>query len=308
MYNFNYSFTEKFKNNYMFGGVNSSVQTILVPSPSSGIPQYSQYGNLAHIVESMVDNDNITYVKPFYESLSSDILKVEYIDNFYEALEKINSNTFNKGVIVSRIVIVNQDHIINTIPTEQHEQLNEEDLSKYNCSCNTSDIICNSDIGDKYSSHAVSLFKHKINGKIYMFDPNGVFNKLIDTWLYQSDNNLNLYDTEKFEKYLNLNGVKIELPKNKGIQSLAAPPNNGYIDDAGYCMFYNYLGIQRVIEELKQKNKKHIMTLIKELTDFQSEINEDGDFVKPQGLQQNFPSDDEMGIVSHEIIKNIFNK
>ena len=300
------SFKDKCKNNYMIGGANSSAQDS--SSPSSGISEYSQYGNLQDIVKAMVDYDNITYVKPFYESLSSDILKVEYIDNFYEALDKINSDTFGKGVIVSRILIVNQDHIIHTIPKEKLEQLSEEELLKYKCSCSLSDIICQDNIGNKYSSHAISLFKHKNKGKIYMYDPNGVFKKLIDTWLYKSHDNAHLFDTKEFKEYLNNNNFNIELPKYKGIQSLAYTPNNGYIHDYGYCMFYNYLGIYKLIEELKNKNKKNITTIIKELTDFKEEYDEDGNLIKPVSLHQNFPPDDEMGIVSHEIVKSIFDK
>ena len=136
MYHLNDSFREKFKNIFMIGGTNTN-SSVSAPAPapappqSSGIDQYSQYGVHKDIVEAMVDHDDIRYVEPFYESLSSGILNVEYIDDFYEALRKINSNTFGKGVIASRIQIVNQDHI--------------DSFSVEGCSCSKEGIICNDD-------------------------------------------------------------------------------------------------------------------------------------------------------------------
>ena len=46
--------------------------------------EFSNYGDYSYIVKEMVDNDKEVFVKAFYESLSSDKLNVEYIDNFWD--------------------------------------------------------------------------------------------------------------------------------------------------------------------------------------------------------------------------------
>ena len=181
------------------------------------IKEFSKYGKYANIVEEMIENDEEKYVKVFYEFLSNK-LSVEYIDNFWSALNKIKKK--KKCIIATRIEIVNQDHL--------------ED----GCSCNQKYKICNDDTGDKYSSHAVSLFKD--NNKIYMFDPNGVFLKTEHTWLYKSKDGKRLLDSSDFEKE-----IKLKLPKYKGVQAYCKvlKVNQEFIDNAGYCMFYNFTGI-----------------------------------------------------------------
>ena len=51
-----------------------------------------------------------------------------------------------------------------------------------------------------------------------MYDPNGVFYKEYDTWLYKSKDGSKLLDSERFmNEYKN---YKIELPNYEGVQSV----------------------------------------------------------------------------------------
>ena len=236
------------------------------------LKEFSKYGKYANIVEDMIDNDNVKYVKPFYEFLSNK-LSVKYIDNFWNALKQIKKN--NKCVIATRIEIVNQDHLQNE------------------CSCNQEHKICNDDNGDKYSSHAVSLFKD--NNNIYMFDPNGVFNKQEHTWLYKSKDKKRLLDSNDFEKE-----NKLTLPKNKGIQAYCKilKVNKEYIDNAGYCMFYNFIGIAYVAEHIENGFNGDITELIKDISDF--------NYKNRNKLYNIFPKDKDIGKKSLNIIETIF--
>ena len=54
--------------------------------------EFSNYKKYSYIVKEMIDNDKEIFVKAFYESLSSNKLNVEYIDNFWDALDKISNN------------------------------------------------------------------------------------------------------------------------------------------------------------------------------------------------------------------------
>lgn len=234
--------------------------------------EFSKYGNFKLIVEEMVNYDNEVYVKPFYESLSGKIT-VEYIDNFWDALNKIKKS--KKSIIATRIEIVNQDH-----------------LNK-SCSCNQKFIICKNNSGDKFSSHAVSLFKNKSNGRIYMFDPNGVFYKNEHQWLYKSKNGNNLLESKDFEKEYDL-----DLPKFSGVQSLCQFTDPTYIDYCGFCMFYNFIGIKYVMDKLESGYRKDITSLIKTISDKEQK--------KQKDLYKIFPKDDDLGPLSLKIITNIF--
>ncbi len=236
--------------------------------------EFSKYGNFKLIVEEMVNYDNEIYVKPFYESLSGKIT-VEYIDNFWEALKKIKQS--KKTIIATRIEIVNQDHL------------------KKACSCNQKFIICKNNSGEKFSSHAVSLFKNKSNGRVYMFDPNGVFYKTEHEWLYKSKNGNNLLESKDFEKEYDL-----DLPQYSGVQSLCKKTDETYIGYCGFCMFYNYIGIKYIMDKLQNGYRKDITNLIQSITD-KEETNQ-------KDLYKIFPEDKDLGPISLKIITNIFSK
>ncbi len=238
--------------------------------------EFSNYGDYSYIVKEMVDNDKEVFVKAFYESLSSDKLNVEYIDNFWDALDKISKG--KKGIIATRIEIVNQDH-----------------LGK-DCSCNQKLKICKNNDGNKFSSHAVSLIRNRANSRIYMYDPNGVFYKEYDTWLYKSKDGSKLLDSERFmNEYKN---YKIELPNYEGVQKRCNSNDEKYINNCDYCMFYNYVGIKYVVDNVKNGYKKDITKLIESVSDIDDE--------NKKKLYNVFPNDNMMGPHTLKIIKSIF--
>ncbi len=242
--------------------------------------EFKKYGKYSKIVKKMVDDDYLPYVKKFYESLSIKNLKIIYIDNFWLALDEIKSSS--KSIIATRIEIINQDHLYN--------------INKKKCTCITENKICNNNTGEKYSSHAVSLFKNRKNGRIYMFDPNGKFNKELDQWLYKSRDGKYLLDSDNFSKH-----NQIVLPQYEGIQKHCKilKINKDFIDNAGYCMFYNYIGIAAVIDiVLKKKSGETI--------DITQIIQSISDCKNKKELYNIFPFDKNIGKVSLEIVSNIF--
>ena len=236
------------------------------------IKEFSKYGKYAKIVEEMIENDNIKYVKPFYEFLSNK-MSVKYVDNFWKALSELKKK--NKGIIATRIEIVNQDHLENE------------------CACNQEYKICDNNDGDKFSSHAVSLFKD--NKKIYMFDPNGVFIKSEHMWLYKSKDNKRLLDSNDFMKE-----TKLILPEHKGVQAYCKilKVNQEFIDNAGYCMFYNFIGIAYIIKQIENNYNDNIVELIKSVSDLESK--------NRKKLYNIFPKDKDIGKISLKIIENVF--
>lgn len=251
----------------------------MVNKDIKNVIEFKKYGKFSNVIKKMVDDDYIPYTTKFYESLSTKNLEIKYIDDFWKSIEFIKSSS--RIIIATRIEIVNQEHLY--------------DLESKQCSCLTSNKICNINKGDKYSSHAVSLFKNRKNGKIYMFDPNGNFNKDKDKWLYKSKDGNFLLDSENFSKNYN-----IDLPEYEGIQKYckSLKVNREFIDNCGYCMFYNFIGIEKVRDIFLSKNgtKKDITEVIKSLSDCKNKKN----------LFSTFPLDKNLGEKSLELIKKIF--
>ena len=105
--------------------------------------------------------------------------------------------------------------------------------------------------------HSVTLFKHK---SIYMFDPNGY----IDGTIYEV--NGTMYEPDDLERRF-----KIHLPNYAGIQFYCEKSTIGYIHDCGYCMFYNYVGIKYIVDNVKNGYKKDITKLIESVSDIDDE-------------------------------------
>lgn len=217
-------------------------------------------------VRQMVDNDNITYVKPFYESLSSSDIPVNYIPNFWDALKETKNH--NIIIISTKIDIVNQ----------------------YTCNCinSVNKKISKQIPKDSLSSHAVSLIK---DGGLYLFDPNGITYD-DDTWLYLNKKKTKGHHSESFKKYIKRFKIDIILPDKRGIQFHCNAPDTGFIHGQGYCMFYNYIGIEKAIK-FKKKNKR------KKMTKFLKDIN-------VEDTKHNFPSDSNLGNYTKSIIDKIF--
>ena len=232
---------------------------VLQKYENSASQEFSKYQEKAHIVKSMVVDDSVFFMKRLYESLS-EIVRFE--DDLWKALYLMKDAS--KQIIATKVILVNQSH-------------------KQKCSCNTKYIVCDHDDDNKYSSHIVTLFKNSQHGQIYMFDPNGKCDKQINDWLYRK--NKYLLDSQDLEGMY----PKLTLPKYPGIQFHADPPNNGYINDAGYCIFYNFLAIKKILE-LPNGN---IYTRIKQLTD------------SPEPITI-FPADDKIGKVSKKIVDHVF--
>ena len=90
----------------------------------------------------------------------------------------------------------------------------------------------------------------------------------------------------------------IQLPKYEGIQRICQANDINYINNCGYCMFYNYIGIKYVVDKVNTGYKKDITQLIQSITDLDSE--------NKKKLYNIFIIDSQMGPTTYNIIKNIF--
>lgn len=249
-----------------------------------GGAEFESYGENMNIVKEMVDNDTLGYVSKFYTSLSNPVsgkISVEYVPDFWKALKKIK--TQRKSIIATKIKIVNQDH-----------------LSQNTCSCSEpGNIICDTNGANKYGEHAVSLFKHTVNGKISIFDPNGVFKAADDTWLYKSKDGKKILDSAGFTG--TYSGFNIDLPKFKGVQFYCSATDGTHVNDCGYCMFYNYICMREVIAIHDGGSKKYINTIMREISDIRSPSGEE-----PSKLHEAFPKGDDIKLKSELIIDSVF--
>jgi len=112
----------------------------------------------------------------------------------------------------------------------------------------------------KKEYHAVALLKQ--NKMFYMFDPNGIV-YLTDNLVY-----LNKEETKKYDSQLFETEYKITLPQKEGMQYLGIgwEEKKGYINGAGYCMFYIFISLTKILD-VYSKSKVNIVSLCKKYTD-----------------------------------------
>tara|TARA_A100001015_G_C14833596_1_gene649578 strand:+ start:322 stop:963 length:642 start_codon:yes stop_codon:yes gene_type:complete len=131
--------------------------------------------------------------------------------------------------------------------------------------------------------HAVALIKD--GDEFYMFDANGICKKT-DSMLYVNEYGKTFYSHTFSKKY------NLDLPRFRGIQYYTPKSPNGYINDGGYCMFYTYIGVERVVQKYLKSKGENLVILFKKLTE------------KKNDFELFFPKD--IHIQSLKIINSIF--
>lgn len=194
--------------------------------------EFHAYGKLKEKVENLV-NDDIDAEK-FFNSLNkfSDI-SVRYIDKIENVLDEYNVWSKEDFIIFpTTIQISNQD----TLEVSTHSIL----------------LIWNED-------------------KLYLYDPNGAYNtkKVV---LFKSKTNRNemesfgymlgdLYfdSTIQFKNYIKKNyNIQLHIPTDLGAQYLLPieGDNTSYISSGGYCMFFNYMVIEYIANNMNESFNK----------------------------------------------------
>jgi len=186
--------------------------------------EFSAFADYRDVVKKLVNND--IGAKDFFESLSSieGGMRICYYDSLSEAIkhiekqiEKIKMKSDKKPFIV-----------VTTIPL----------------------------VGDNDTEEGThSIFFTYSNDKIYLYDPNGSYD-IRDNLAYKHDDII-FANTGDFGKYLKpIFRLPVVLPKGKGIQQVTIlPPKSTYINDGGYCMFFNWLLIEKIVRDPKQIHK-----------------------------------------------------
>ena len=136
---------------------------------------------------------------------------------------------------------------------------------------------------DQTSFHAVALVKDK--DQFYMFDPNGIFKKT-DTMLYVDEHGKTFYSETFSKKY------KFKLPRYRGVQYYSPDGPDGYIGYGGYCMFYTYIGVEKVLQIYSRNKNENLALLFQKLTE------------KKKNFEELFPRD--IHVQSVKLIKSIF--
>ena len=113
-------------------------------------------------------------------------------------------------------------------------------------------------LNEQSNFHAVALVKDGY--KFYMFDTNGICKKT-DSMLYVDKHGKTFYSQTFSKKY------KLDLPRFRGIQYYSPKSPDGYINDGGYCMFYTYIGVERVIQQYLKSKTENLVELFKKLTE-----------------------------------------
>jgi len=190
--------------------------------------EFDAYGKLKKNVEKLVDND--TQADVFFNNLNnhtSDI-KVDYIDEIQDVLADYDNWSNEKFVI---------------FPTTIQ--------------------IYDGETNDR-STHSILLIW--TNAKLYLYDPNGAYNTKIKvtykssvTKLKQSYgymlNNTYFHSTVIFKKYIkDRYKITLNIPTDLGAQYLLPieETNTIYIREGGYCMFFNYMVIEYILNNFEQ--------------------------------------------------------
>jgi len=128
--------------------------------------------------------------------------------------------------------------------------------------------------GNNSSTHSIVLIWS--NKKLYLYDPNGVYDTSQPKWYegvgyelqqdYGYKFNGKYFDsTKKFQKYIIKNYSKhFRVPESLGAQYIL-PITEGetkYIGAGGYCMFFNYMAIERI----KRSGKRRFPSTYSKLT------------------------------------------
>ena len=216
--------------------------------------EFDKFGKHKSKVKKLIDEDDYAVTKKFYGNLSKNYKHVKYVDYFWDAYDNIKK-TETPLVIITRIELFNQ----------------------YEVGSN-----------EKTNFHAVALIKD--GDEFYMFDPNGLFYEQgmkmwEDSMLYLDKYGKTFYSHTFSKKY------KLDLPRFRGIQYYSPKSPHGYINDGGYCMFYTYIGVERVIQKYLRK-RENLVELFKKSTE------------KKKDFEVFFPKD--IHLQSLKIIKSIF--
>ena len=193
--------------------------------------EFQAYGKLKKKVEQLV-NDDIDADK-FFNSLNKfSNIRVRYIDKIEKVLDKYD-------------VWSNEDFII--FPTTiQIRDIVENDTS----------------------THSILLIWNK--SKLYLYDPNGVYNTAEELYYKISNEHLqqsygyvyedNYFDsTQDFHKFVkNTYNIQLKIPTDLGAQYLLPieGDNTSYISSGGYCMFFNYMVIEYIANNMNEPFNK----------------------------------------------------
>ena len=176
--------------------------------------EFSQFGSLKDLIEGLVESD--MHAKEFFESLyDGGEVEVCYESKLSEAINKLKEAT--KSTKSDKLIVVTT---IELFDTENH-------------------IL---------SGSRHSIFFVYSNNTIYLYDPNGVYNKS-KTFAYNHENKF-YPNTNAFKNFLKTQfpDKKIIVPTKIGIQqSIETPDNTGWINEGGYCMFYNSDMIREIL-------------------------------------------------------------
>ena len=200
------------------------------------VTEFSAYGSKASIVESMVDDDLTKNVKKFYNSIGKSVSYHADLDQAFKFITSRKKPKKNKTIIVpTRIKFLKPGG------------------------------------ADSQDFHAVSIIRDSNDG-YYFFDANGpvLSGQGPDYQMFRYGNKKNLSTSQLLKllknKY-NIHSITFER-KNEGVQLFAPTSNSSkYINEGGYCMFYNYLFIQYLVAQ-EQINLLDIADLIRYVLHF----------------------------------------
>lgn len=193
--------------------------------------EFYAYGKLKKKVEKLV-NDDIDADK-FFNSLNKfSKIRVRYIDKIENVLDEYD-------------VWSNEDFII--FPTT----IQIRDIKK-----------------NDTSTHSILLIWNK--SKLYLYDPNGVYNTAEELYYEIIDENLqqsygyvyedNYFDsTQNFQIFVeNTYNIQLHIPTDLGAQYLLPieGDNTTYISSGGYCMFFNYMVIEYIANNMNESFNK----------------------------------------------------
>jgi len=179
--------------------------------------EFDGYGDLKLKVEQLVDNDK--EANTFFQSLTTPDIPVIYIDTIEDCFTDIINFKY-----------VNYDFIIFPTTIKLYNRKTKE-----------------------YSTHSIVIFYH--NYGIYLYDPNGNYNTdpndsgVIQDWGYFF-NGVYYSKMEDFKDSIERpHLIQFVTPQTPGIQFLLPiiGENTQYIKKGGYCMFFNYMAIQKVL-------------------------------------------------------------
>ena len=180
--------------------------------------EFTAYGKVMNSVEKLVNED--IGADKFFESLSDGSFVVEYM----EKIEDFFESKFSPEKL-------------KIIPT----------------------TIQLRDLGDDNFRSTHSIILMWVNEKLYLYDPNGAYNVIDGVRGYQggvflskfcySFGNEKYTSTEKFQNFIK-EEYKIDLiiPRSLGPQATMrlTEGETKYIGEGGYCMFFNYMIIDRI--------------------------------------------------------------